>query len=961
MVAHDFNRGWAFAYSSGNAYLDAKGAAYKKTVDLPHDFMISTKRTPDAPTEGAGGFFQGGVGTYEKHFELDASQKGHQFLLLVEGSYGNTEIWINGSMAALHHYGYTEFYADLTKWLKFGEDNKLKIVVENNAHPNSRWYSGSGLYRHVRLLEGEQIYLAPWSVSVQTPDLQTIQAEVTLTVAGSASQNGEACVCENAASEKGEACAANQKLATVAGTTAADAKREVIFSILDADGIVVAEQTKQVVCHTSAEGAQTKQVVDEAEQLVCDALNETEQTKQAACSAPDFCLMPKMQEETTCTFEFSLENLIPWSLDNPYLYTARVQVRKPGEAADIQETDSKGTDIQAANAQKTETQETNSQETDTQEAAFQEEKEITFGVRTISFTRERGFCLNGELVKLKGGCIHHDNGVVGSCAFDAMEYRRVRLLKENGYNAIRTSHNPQSPALMDACDRLGMLVMDEAFDCWRAKKNAADYHLYFEKCWKEDLASMILRDRNHPSVIMYSIGNEIGERDGSGNGPEISAAMCAFVRSLDDTRAITNGVCAVFLDAGEFGGILANIFGSGEAIDFASLPEEVRGFLAQADEVTKNWGAITADFVKDLDVVGYNYLDDRYEQDGNDFPERLIVGTESYPKAMKQVWERTMAHPYVIGDFTWTAMDYLGESGIGHAFYDQDGGLFCDYPWHTGNCGDFDICGFVRPQGKFRRLLWKKDSAPVITVLHPEHTGKKEAISSWGWADVYESYTWTGYEGKEIRADIYSDAEEIEIKVNGKFIGRKVVPENGIVSVPLTYEPGVLEVTNIRGGAAAESSSLETAGKAVSIRLTPEEIPESFSCTEDILIIRAEAVDQDGRRVPDWQRETRCIVDGAAQLEGFGSGSPTSEDPYTSGCCHFFEGRALLVLRKTQAAAPQEAFLTLAAGQKETQETVSQAAELKEAEAAASLTIRVEETGEGGIFGEMSLGGGMIK
>ncbi|MCD8012996.1 MAG: DUF4982 domain-containing protein [Lachnospiraceae bacterium] len=886
MVTHDFNRGWSFAYSSGNAYQDAKGAAYKKTVDLPHDFMISTKRMPDAPTEGAGGFFQGGIGTYEKHFELNASQKGHRFLLLVEGSYGNTEIWINGSMAALHHYGYTEFYADLTKWLKFGEDNKLKIVVENNSHPNSRWYSGSGLYRHVRLLEGEPIYLAPWSVSVRTPDMQTIWAEVTLT---------------------------NTSVST------ADAKREVTLSILDEDGRIVAEQTKQVVCHVPDEKGETKQVA-------CRTQDEGKQTE-------DFCFMPKASAETTCAFHFSIEDLIPWNLDKPYLYTAKVQVRKPGK-----------TDVQGTDNQQTGSNKTGAQETD-----FLEEKEVSFGVRTLSFTRERGFCLNDEPVKLKGGCIHHDNGVVGSCAFDAMEYRRVRLLKENGYNAIRTSHNPPSTALLDACDRLGMLVMDEAFDCWRAKKNAADYHLYFEKCWKEDLASMVLRDRNHPSVIMYSIGNEIGERDGSGNGPEISEAMCAYVRSLDDTRAITNGVCAVFLDAGEFGGILANIFGSGEEIDFAGLPDEVKAFLAQADEVTKNWGTITADFVKDLDVVGYNYLDDRYEEDGNDFPERIIVGTESYPKAMKQVWERTMAHPYVIGDFTWTAMDYLGESGIGHAFYDQDGGLFCNYPWHTGNCGDFDICGFVRPQGKFRRLLWKMDSAPVISILHPEHTGKKEAISSWGWADVYESYTWPGYEGKEIRADIYSDAEEVEIKVNGRTISRNAVPESGIVSVPLIYEPGVLEVINYHGGSAAESSSLTTSGSAVSIRLTPEEIPESFPCRESILVIRAEAVDPDGRRVPDWQAETRCVINGAVRLEGFGSGSPTSEDDYSSGCCHFFEGRALLVLRRTQEDALQSDR------RKETQEGTPQAARQKETQEDAPLTIRVEETREGGISGELIL------
>ncbi|MCD7834895.1 MAG: DUF4982 domain-containing protein [Lachnospiraceae bacterium] len=803
MISYDFDKDWAFSYSTGNAYRDRKGAAYKKTVNLPHDFMISTERTPDAPMEGAGGFFQGGIGTYEKYFSLEESQKGHPFLLLIEGSYGNTEVWINGSMAALHHYGYTEFYADLTKWLKFGEQNKLKIVVENNAHPNSRWYSGSGLYRHVRLLEGASVYLAPWSVGIQTPDLRTIQADVTLTKA--------------AAMQQGSEC-------------------EVALSILDSEGNCIAEQTKIVVCNAA---------------------------------------------ETTCHFAFSQDGLLPWSLEHPYLYRAAVRVRETGKA-----TDAASDDV----------------------AQIPEEtKEVCFGVRTLSFTRERGFCLNEVPVKLKGGCIHHDNGVVGSCAFDEMEYRRVRLLKESGYNAIRTSHNPPSTALLDACDRLGMLVMDEAFDCWRAKKNPFDYHLYFEDHWKEDLTSMVLRDRNHPSVIMYSIGNEIGERDGSGNGPEISAAMCAYVRSLDSTRAITNGVCAVFLDAGEFGGILANIFGSGEEIDFAGLPDEVKAFLAQADEVTKNWGAITADYVKDLDVVGYNYLVDRYTQDGVDFPERIIVGTESYPKAMKQVWAHTMAHPYVIGDFTWTAMDYLGESGIGHAFYDQQGGLFCDYPWHTGNCGDFDICGYLRPQGKFRRLLWGTDHAPVITILHPEHIGKKESISIWGWADVYESYTWPGYEGKEIRADLYSDADEIEVKVNGRRICRKAVPDSGIVSLSLTYEPGTIEAINYRGGLEAEHSTLSTAGEAVSIKLTldnySEADPAKWLCegkNRDLLILQAEAVDKDRNRVPSWENEVFCEISGAGELSGFGSGNPQSEDNYTLGRCHFFEGRALLVVRRTK-------------------------------------------------------------
>lgn len=794
MKVHNFDRDWSFSYSTGSSYLDQSGAAYKKQVNLPHDFMISTERTQDSRMEGAGGFFQGGIGTYEKIFYLDETKYEHQFLLLLEGSYGNTEVWINGNLAKIHHYGYTEFYVDLTKWLKFGEKNKLKIVVENNAHPNSRWYSGSGLYRHVYLLEGESIYLGPWAVWVKTPDLHTVQVEAVLTNVGTDTTHLV------------KACLKNNK------------------------GEEVASELRKIECTSG---------------------------------------------ETTCTFTFNRDDFHVWDLEHPYLYTAEISVYKNMSESDREENILRSLDS----------------------------KEVIFGVRTISFTREHGFCLNGNPVKLKGGCIHHDNGIVGSCAFPAMEERKIRLLKESGYNAIRTSHNPMSTALLDACDRLGMLVMDEAFDCWRAKKNTFDYHLFFEDHWKEDLGSMVLRDRSHPSVIMYSIGNEIGERDGSGNGEQISREMCEYIRELDITRAITNGVCMIFLDAGEFGGILANIFGSGEAVDFNGIPEEVKEFLIQGEQLRENWGRITENYVKDLDVVGYNYLDERYERDGKDYPARLIVGTESYPGAMKQVWERTMSHAYVIGDFTWTAFDYLGESGIGHAFYDQKGGLFCEYPWHTGNCGDYDICGFLRPQGKFRRLLWNVENKPVITVLKPEHSGKKETISSWGWADVVESYSWPGYEGEEIRLDIYSDAEEVEIAVNGKSVKRERIPESHIVQTNILYEPGTIEVTNYSGGVKGETGVLHTTGVPVELKTTVE---NENAGVDDVVIITVEAVDSHGNRVPYCNWKVMCETTENMELVGFGTGDPTSEENYTTDTCTLFEGRALLTLRRRKPEAAVE-------------------------------------------------------
>lgn len=766
----NFDCDWKFSYSTGTAYLDQKGQSYKKMVNLPHDFMISTSRTADSRSEGACGFFQGGTGTYEKEFNLTSNQKNHHFILVIEGSYGFTEVWINGNLASQHPYGYTEFHVDLTEYLTFEKPNKLKIVVNNNAMPNSRWYSGSGLYRHVNLLEGEEIYLNPWAVAIQTPDLEHVNMNIDIT---------------------------NCNVETV---------KELTVEILSPDGECVTKTSEEI------------------------KLN---------------------QGLNNYSFSFSVLDGKVWDLDQRNLYTAKIIIGN--------------------------------------ELHFER-----FGIRTISVDRENGFCLNGVPVKLKGGCVHHDNGIVGACAYDEFEVRKIRLLKESGYNAIRCSHNPMSKALLDACDDLGMLVVDESFDCWNIKKHAYDYHLFFADWWKKDLESMILRDRNHPSVIIYSVGNEIGERDGSSRAEEISKEICEYAVKLDPTRPTTNGVCMVFLDAGEFGGILANIFGSGNPVDFSTLPEEVKGFIAESDDVKKRWGEITESFIKPLDIAGYNYLDQRYDEDGEKFPERIILGTESYPKSMNSVWEKTMKHSYVIGDFTWTAWDYLGESGIGHALYGEHGGLFMDYPWHIANCGDYDICGFLRPQGQARKLLWKVNNSPVISVLKPEHDANKETISSWGWEDVIESYSFPGFEGKEIRVSIYSNAEEVELLLNDKVIEKKEVPENGIVHMNVIYEPGELKAINYRQGKIAEESKLSTVGVPHHIAVIPENSIKN-SATE-IQIFRIEMQDMNNNRVP--YAENMINVDaGKGIILGLGNSKPDNEEPYTDSRCSLWEGRALLAVK----------------------------------------------------------------
>lgn len=784
MKKHNFDLDWKFSYSTGNSYQDKNGGTFKEKVNLPHDFSIGLDRTPQAGANEAGGFFQGGIGTYQKEFNVSEEQKGKEFLLVIEGAYMNAEVYINGNLVMLHPYGYTEFHVKLTPWLKYGENNKLKIIVNNNAMPNSRWYTGSGLYRHVWLMISEAVYLAPWSISITTPTVTKEKALV----------NVETNITNDLAEEK---------------------QVRVVTTLFDRSGEEVASYASNILL----EG----------------------------------------KKETKLEQELFVENPELWFLDSPNLYEALTQVK----IGDV----------------------------------LLDEIKTTFGIRTISFSAKDGFQLNGVTTKLTGGCLHHDNGPIGACAFDIAEERKIRLMKEVGYNAIRTAHNPPSTALLEACDRLGMLVMDEAFDMWRLKKNTYDYHLYFEDWWKRDLEAMILRDRNHPSVIMWSIGNEIGERDGSSNGAEIAKELADYARSLDYTRAVTNGVCAIFLDAGEFGGILANIF-NGSAGNLSDLPPEVHELLKEGDRVTAEWGEITEDYCSSLDVVGYNYLDNRYEQDGKAFPDRVICGTESYPKKIAAVWKEVLKCNHVIGDFSWTSMDYFGESGIGRSFYDETGSLFADYPWHISNCGDIDICGEIKPQGEYRKVVWNERKAPYIAVLKPEHYGKKEIVSSWGWSDVERSWSFPGVEGNVVRVDVYSNAEEIELIINGKAVERKAVgtDEPFKVSFDVVYEEGNIEAIAYTNNVEIGSDKLETVGKPAALVLKTN-CNQLVAGYQDLSYVTCEVVDENGNLVPYASNLISIDVTGEGNLQGMGTGNPISTEGYVGPSRKAYNGKVLAVVR----------------------------------------------------------------
>ena len=519
-----------------------------------------------------------------------------------------------------------------------------------------------------------------------------------------------------------------------------------------------------------------------------------------------------------------------------------------------------------------------------------------FGIRRIEIDAEDGFRLNGRKMKLRGGCIHHDNTLLGSRAYPRAEERKIQLLKDAGYNAVRTAHNPPSTALLDACDRLGMLVLDESFDMWTMGKNPLDYHLYFEQWWKYDTTSMVKRDRNHPSVYCWSIGNEIPEITGKSNGALWAKRQADLVRSLDPTRPVTSAIHGAWdisldileerppieIDRRE---VLKRLSGHGKP-DFDPNAEDP-------------WGDQTKAAADTLDIVGYNYLYPRYESDGKKFPGRVIQATETTAFDTYDFWKAVEENDHVIGDFIWTAYDNLGEAGAGRVIWDLNEpleGLVGQYPWLSCYQGDFDLDGNRRPQSYFRKIMWHLDDGVHLFTTHPSHTGKPCYGMGWQWADVKRNWTFDAqYIGKPVKAEAYADCDEVEFLVNGKSFGRtKVEKLKAFMEVP--YTPGKLAAVAWKDGRAIAGDEIETAGPAAEIRLTADrEILRADGM--DLCFIKAELLDDNGVLAVSRPFDLTASVSGAGRLAGFGSGNPKTTEDYGTGRRRTFDGRALLAVR----------------------------------------------------------------
>ena len=757
----DFDGDWHFIKDSipgaeQIAFDDSKW----RVLDLPHDWSIEDlpeqipgktigpfSQASEGANNGAStGHGVGGTGWYRKTFTLNPDDKDKLVSIYFEGAYTETDVWVNGNHVGEHKHGYTSFYFDITKFCNpAGKENLIAVRVVNRGM-NSRWYSGSGIYRHVKLIVTNPLHIDQWGVQVTVPVVSGRESKVK--------------VVTNISNEKKEK--SDIKIST---------------RLLDAYNKVVGESEKS-----------------------------------SSISAND-----KIQ----AVQDITIKSPSLWSPDSPYLYRAEVTVSANGKAEDMTTS--------------------------------------SFGIRSMTFSAENGFTVNGREIELKGGCVHHDNGILGAAAIDRAEERRIELLKANGFNAVRSSHCPPSPAFLDACDRMGMLVIDEAFDMWEKPKNPDDYHKFFDEWWERDLSSMVLRDRNHPSIILWSIGNEIQERADS-SGLAIIKKFRPVVNQLDPTRPITSAVCEFW------------------------------------DNPGKKWDATAPTFAL-LDVGGYNYQWHQYEFDHKKFPNRIMVGTESVPQHALENWRLVEKDNYVIGDFVWTAMDYLGESGIGHTSCANAKDVFLKpWPWFNSWCGDIDLIGDKKPQSYYRDVVWRR-SKIEMAVHVPLADSCKEKISYWGWPDEQQSWTWPGEERKKLSVNVYSRSPLVRLELNGKIIGEKQIPDSSVTAkFEVPYEPGELKAIAIENGKQVGHVNLTTTNTPKKILLKADR-SVIRSSRNDLAYVTVEIADDKGNIVPNANVPVDFSISGAGGLAAVGNANPSEMASFHQPKRNTFRGKCLVILR----------------------------------------------------------------
>ena len=799
MLEQRWNEDWKFWVDKDSFALVWDIPEIARNITLPHDAMIEKPAHADSLNGGNTGFRDGDIYTYVKMLHAPEEYKEKTVTLKFEGVYMNAFVYVNGQLAAKNPFGYTTFYAPLNDFLKYGEDNEIRVQVRAGAMTNSRWYSGTGIYRDVYLLESGLTHIVPEGVQVKT--------------------------------ENADDAYATLKVATELENKTAVPQDLIIETVIkDNEENVVAKECTSATIFAG--------------------------------------------ENRTLKQRILVENPKLWSAENPKLYTFETKVYENTEAKELLD-----------------------------------EAVDTFGIRTLSVDAKRGFRVNGKTVNLRGGCIHHDSGLLGAATYEDAQYRQILKMKEAGFNAIRMSHHPMAPAMLRACDEIGMYVMDETFDMWNRLKSNYDYGLYFQEWWEKDVTAMVRKDYNHPSVVLYSVGNEIPEI-GTDKGAQTCQELSDKIRSLDDTRYTLASINGVFAAGDKVDQIVADVVAGlsaegkldGNVNDFMTLMDGHLDEIVVHKTISERLDKACAG----VDIAGYNYMTARYEQDGTAYPNRVIVGSETYPPEIARNWDLVERLPYVIGDFTWTGWDYIGEAGVGIPAYKWgEGGFGAGFPAQLAYPGDFDITGFRRPASYYREAVFGLRKKPYIAVQNPTHYGEFLIKTPWVISDATASWNWDGMEGKPAIVEVYAQGNEVELLLNGMSLGKKAAgKEAGFRTLfETTYEPGILTAISYENGQEIGRSELATAGTERALCVEKEEYVGLKNAKQELVFVQVEMRDQNGVLAADDNQKITLSVDGEVEVLGFGSGNPKPNYNFNEGTTELFGGRAQIIVKKPEDKA----------------------------------------------------------
>lgn len=748
-----------------------------KPVTLPHDAMLAEPRTALSAGGTNTGWYEGYDYEYRRTLTVPENELADTHILEFEGVYHNAEVWLNGQKAAFRPYGYTNFYVDCAPYLHAGE-NELRVIARNADQPNSRWYSGAGIYRPVQLWTARGAHITLNGVKIRT---------------------------------------------------------------LSLDPAVVEVRVK-----TTAPGT-VRLTVDD---------------------------LPAMQQESDgeAVFTLTLDNARLWTPETPNLYTCRVSFADDGVTE-------------------------------------------TFGVRKVEWGTD-GFLLNGKRYIIQGACIHHDNGLLGAvCDPDAVA-RKVRLLKENGYNAIRSAHNPCSKALLAECDRQGMLVMDEYIDHWYIHKTEHDYVDYFNEWWHQDLTDMVEKDYNHPCVVLYSTGNEVSET-AQKRGIALTKEMTDFLHELDDSRPVTCGVNIFFNFLSSIG---FGVYSDEKAKKEAERAEKAkqRGEKAAkkkavgsqffnnlagllGDEFMKRGATLhgcdvkTRDAFANMDIAGYNYGIYRYKHDLKKYPQRLILGSETFCNDAYKFRELAKQEPRLVGDFVWAGMDYLGEVMVGSWEYADYAETFDGGPgWVSAGSGRIDLTGKPLGEALYTRVALEADNGPYIAVCPVNHTGDRHSPSAWKMTNAMPSWSWTGCEERKANVEVYARAARVELVLNGHTVGSKTLKNDCLARFSIPYESGTLEAVSYD---AADHEmgrcKLQSAGGTTRLTLDAE---EPTAKPGHLCYVRLRYTDENGITKPLARGSIQVQVRGGT-LVGLGSACPFNKHSYLDSETDTYYGEALAIVR----------------------------------------------------------------